>query len=664
MSNFTETVVEDAALAWFEGLGYGVVAGPSIAPGELAAERTSYAEVVLAGRLREAMVRLNPGVSANAIDEAFRKVTRADLLGGGSLVMRNREVHRMLVDGVTVEEKRADGSIGGVIVRVIDFDDPANNDWVAVNQFTVTEGQHTRRPDVVVFVNGLPLGVIELKNAADENADVWQAFNQLQTYKLQITALFAFNELLVISDGLDARLGTISADRERFMPWKTIEGENLAPTSMAKLQVLIEGAFEKRRLLDLVRYFMVFEEGAGSAGATAPPVKKVAGYHQFHAVNKATDETVRASAGSGNRQVGVVWHTQGSGKSLTMVFYAGRVIARPEMENPTLVVLTDRNDLDNQLFGTFARCHEPLRQKPVQAESRADLRTKLSVASGGVVFTTIQKFLPEAGNTGAVTLSDRRNIVVIADEAHRSQYDFVDGFARAMRDALPNASFIGFTGTPIEKTDANPRAVFGDYISVYDMQQAKEDGATVAIYYESRLAKLGLKAAIVYSEADRDSLAVEMADEAVFIGPSPAAQSYLVIDKIVDKHGTRAVAVEIGLEPAPEHIDHLEVDVVIVRNRNLAAVERPGHADDMGAHLAAGRLGDAEIAIGRIGPQTRIEVAVIVVTDGNLLLRPGAGASLFRFCRDGRLRLADNSRFGATLAAGLSRSSLGHRTLP
>jgi type I restriction enzyme, R subunit len=494
-ADFSESVVEQAALAWFEGLGYGVVAGPTIAPGELAAERTSYAEVVLALRLREAMVRLNPGVSVDAIDEAFRKVTRADLLGGGgggSLVMRNREVHRMLVDGVTVEEKRADGSIGGVIVRVIDFDVPANNDWAAVNQFTVTEGQHTRRPDVVVFVNGLPLGVIELKNAADENADVWQAFNQLQTYKLQITALFAYNELLVISDGLDARLGTISADRERFMPWKTIEGENLAPTSMAKLQVLIEGAFEKRRLLDVVRFFMVFEEGAGSAGATAPPVKKVAGYHQFHAVNKATDETVRASAGSGNRQVGVVWHTQGSGKSLTMVFYAGRVIARSEMENPTLVVLTDRNDLDNQLFGTFARCHEALRQKPVQAESRADLRTKLSVASGGVVFTTIQKFLPEAGSTGAVTLSDRRNIVVIADEAHRSQYDFVDGFARAMRDALPNASFIGFTGTPIEKTDANTRAVFGDYISKYDIQRAVEDQATVPIYYEARTAKVRL----------------------------------------------------------------------------------------------------------------------------------------------------------------------------
>lgn len=501
-ADFSESVVEQAALAWFEGLGYGVVAGPSIAPGELAAERTTYAEVVLAGRLRDAMVRLNPGISADAIDEAFRKVTRADLLGGGSLVMRNRAVHWMLVDGVTVEEKRADGSIGGVIVRVIDFENPANNDWVAVNQFTIMEGQHTRRPDIVVFVNGLPLAVIELKNAADEDADVWQAFNQLQTYKMQVPALFAYNELLVASDGLDARLGTISADRERFMPWKTIEGENLAPGSLSRLQVLIEGVFEKRRLLDLVRFFVVFEEGAGSAGATAPPTKKVAGYHQFHAVNKATDETVRASgggAGAGNRQIGVVWHTQGSGKSLTMVFYAGRVIAREEMENPTLVVLTDRNDLDNQLFGTFARCHEALRQKPVQAESRADLRTKLGVASGGVVFTTIQKFLPEVGAGaasggagGGAALSERRNIIVIADEAHRSQYDFVDGFARAMRDALPNASFIGFTGTPIEKTDANTRAVFGDYISKYDIQRAVEDQATVPIYYEARGAKVRL----------------------------------------------------------------------------------------------------------------------------------------------------------------------------
>jgi len=496
-NDFSESVVEQAALAWFEGMGYAVVAGPSIAPGESAAERENYSEVVLARRLRDAMVRLNPGVSAEAVDDAFRKVMRADLLGGGNLVMRNRAVHRMLVDGVTVEEKRADGSVGGVIVRVIDFDDPSNNDWAAVNQFTVTEGQHTRRPDIVVFVNGLPLAVIELKNAADEGADIWQAFNQLQTYKQQIPALFAYNELLVISDGLEARVGTLSADRERFMPWKTIEGETLAPASMAKLQVVLEGVFEMRRLLDLVRFFVVFEDGAGSGGVALPPTKKVAGYHQFHAVNKAVDETVRASAERGNRQVGVVWHTQGSGKSLTMAFYAGRVIGRPEMENPTIVVLTDRNDLDNQLFATFVRCHEVIRQKPVQAEDRKDLRAKLSVAAGGVVFTTIQKFLPETESGVNGALSTRRNIVVIADEAHRSQYDFVDGLARAMRDALPGASFIGFTGTPIEKTDASTRAVFGDYISKYDIQRAVEDKATVPIYYEARTAKVRLSDAAI-----------------------------------------------------------------------------------------------------------------------------------------------------------------------
>jgi len=495
-----EAIVELAALAWFQSLGYELRYGPSIAPGEPDAERSDFSQVVLEGRLRKAMVRLNPGVSAAAIDDAFRKVSRADLLGGGVLVMRNRAVHRMLVDGVTVEEKRGDGSIGGVIVRVIDFDDPSNNDWAAVNQFTVTDGQHTRRPDIVVFVNGLPLAVIELKNAADEGADIWQAFNQLQTYKQQIPALFAYNELLVISDGLEARVGTLSADRERFMPWKTIEGETLAPASVAKLQVVLEGVFEMRRLLDLIRFFVVFEDGAGSGGVTLPgggATKKVAGYHQFHAVNNAVDETVRASAERGNRQVGVVWHTQGSGKSLTMAFYAGRLIARPEMENPTIVVLTDRNDLDNQLFATFARCHEVIRQKPVQAEDRKDLRAKLSVAAGGVVFTTIQKFLPDAewGTNGA--LSARRNIVVIADEAHRSQYDFVDGLARAMRDALPKASFIGFTGTPIEKTDANTRAVFGDYISKYDIQRAVEDKATVPIYYEARTAKVRLSDAAI-----------------------------------------------------------------------------------------------------------------------------------------------------------------------
>ncbi len=462
------------------------------------------------GRLRQALVRLNPELPPEALEDAYRKLTKSDV---PSLIERNRAVHRMLVDGVTVEYRRKDGSIAGAQARVIDFDDPDNNDWLAINQFTVAEGQHIRRPDVLLFVNGLPLAVIELKNAADENADIWAAFRQLQTYQAQIPALFTTNAALVASDGTQARIGSLGAGKEWFKPWRTITGRDDA-AKLAELQVLLEGVFEKRRFLDLVRHFIVFEDFGGGKLA-----KKIAGYHQFHAVNVALDETLRAAipaqswrksqgfaqdAGryearpmpggdEGDRRIGVVWHTQGSGKSLTMAFYAGRVILAPEMENPTIVVLTDRNDLDDQLFGTFARCRDLLRQPPVQAVDRADLRAKLSVGSGGVVFTTIQKFFPEEKGDRHPVLSERRNIVVIADEAHRSQYDFIDGFARHMRDALPHASFIGFTGTPIEKTDANTRAVFGDYISVYDIQRAVTDKATVPIYYESRLAKLELK---------------------------------------------------------------------------------------------------------------------------------------------------------------------------
>jgi len=489
-ADFTESVVEQAALAWLESLRYEIVSGPTIAPGEPGAERESFDEAILPRRLREALVRLNPGVSTDALDEAYRRVSRVD---AADAVARNRAFHKMLVDGVTVEEKRKDGSIGGVIVRLVDFDEPDNNDWLAVNQFTVTSGGangHNRRPDIVIFVNGLPLGVIELKNAADEQATIWNAFKQLQTYKVQIPRLFAYNEALVISDGLEARIGTLTADREWFMPWRTTEGESLAPARMAQLEVLLTGVFEKRRFLQILRHFIVFEdEGGGKV------IKKMAGYHQFHAVNRAIGETVKAIRPEGDQRVGVVWHTQGSGKSLTMAFYSGRVILHPAMENPTIVVLTDRNDLDDQLLGVFSRCSELLRQPPEPTESRADLRARLARASGGVVFTTIQKFFPDEKGDKHPVLSDRRNIVVIADEAHRSQYDFIDGFARHMRDALPNASFIGFTGTPIEKTDANTQAVFGEYISVYDIQRAVEDGATVPIYYESRLAKLTLDAA-------------------------------------------------------------------------------------------------------------------------------------------------------------------------
>ena len=484
MSTFTESVVEEAALEWFRELGYSVVSGPTIAPDEPAAERASFESVVLEHRLRSALHRLNPIAPAEAIEEAFRKLTR---ISSPLPIDANHELHHYLVNGVAVEYLRPDGSVGYDPVRVLDFEDPDGNDWLAVNQLTVIEGGHSRRPDIVVFVNGLPVTVIELKNAASEDATIWGAFQQLQTYKAELPALFTFNEALVVSDGLEARIGTVSSNKERFAPWRTIEGESLAPSKLTQLEVLLRGVFDKRRFLDLIRYFTVYEDEDGDV------IKKMAGYHQFHAVARAVEATLEASRPKGSRRVGVVWHTQGSGKSLTMVFYAGRVILHPEMQNPTLVVLTDRNDLDEQLFGTFSRCHELLRQAPVQAGDRAHLRELLQVAAGGVVFTTIQKFLPETKGDAFPLLSDRQNIVVIADEAHRSQYDFIDGFARHMRDALPNASFIGFTGTPIELTDKSTRAVFGDYISVYDIQRAVEDGATVPIYYESRLAKIELK---------------------------------------------------------------------------------------------------------------------------------------------------------------------------
>ncbi len=482
---FTESVVEEATLDWLASLGYTILHGPDIAAGELAAERddSGYRDVILERRLRQALERLNPTLPPEAIEDAYRRLTRPE---EPSTVTQNHSVHKMLVDEVTVEYTRPDGSIGGALVRVIDFDHPENNDWVAVNQFTMVEGQHTRRPDVLIFLNGLPIVLMELKNPADENATIWNAYDQIQTYKAQIPSLFAYNELLIISDGLEARVGSLTASTERFMPWRTIEGEDLAPASIPQLQVVVHGLLEKQRLLNFLRYFVVFEDEGGGI-----LTKKIAGYHQFHAVNRALAQTLGAAQVTGDHRAGVVWHTQGSGKSLTMAFYAGRLVLEPRLQNPTIVVITDRNDLDDQLYGTFSRCHELLRQDPVQAVSREDLRARLQVSTGGVVFTTIQKFMPaEAERQPA--LSDRRNIIVIADEAHRSQYDFIDGFARHMRDALPNASFIGFTGTPIEKADANTRAVFGGYISVYDIQRAVEDKATVPIYYESRLAKLQL----------------------------------------------------------------------------------------------------------------------------------------------------------------------------
>ncbi len=484
MSKFSEDVVEQATLSWFEELDYQVVHGPDIAPGELGEERASYEEVVLRGRLEAAAWRLNPDVDPEAVEEALRQIYR---IGSPMLVDANHQFHYLLVNGIPTEFLRADGSTGYAPVRFVDFDDPDNNDWLVVNQFTIKEDNHTRRPDVLVFLNGLPIGVIELKNAVDESATVWDAYKQLQTYKQELPALFTFNEVMVISDGLDARIGTLTSPKERFMPWRTIEGEALAPASKSKLEVLLRGVFDHRRFLDLLRCFIVFEDDGDRV------IKKMAAYHQFHAVQRALAATIVATKPDGDKRVGVVWHTQGSGKSLTMAFYAGKVVLASAMENPTLVILTDRNDLDDQLFGTFSRCHELLRQEPVQAKDRPELREILKVGSGGVVFTTIQKFMPQIKGDSYPLLSDRRNIVVIADEAHRSQYDFIDGYARHMRDALPNASFVGFTGTPIELTDKNTQAVFGDYVSIYDIQRAVEDGATVPIYYESRLAKISVE---------------------------------------------------------------------------------------------------------------------------------------------------------------------------
>ena len=507
MTTINEADVEQAALDWLSGVGWQVVHGPDIAPEAPGAERSDYGQVVLEQRLQDALAELNPSLPAGALDDAYRKLTRPE---GSTLEARNRAFHRMLVDGVTVEYQAGEGQMRGAQAQVVDFDNPAGNDWLAVNQFTVTENQNKRRPDVVLFVNGLPLGVIELKNPADEDATISSAWQQLQTYKSELPTLFSMNEALVVSDGTLARIGTLTAGTEWFKPWRTITGETLADPQMTELQVMLEGAFHPVRFLAIIRDFIVFDDdGSGAL------VKKMAGYHQFHAVRVAVDETLRAAqlqrqgagiaqelgryeAGRkpggepGDRRIGVVWHTQGSGKSLTMAFYTGAVVREPAMENPTVVVLTDRNDLDDQLFGTFSRCQDLLRQPPTQAESRTDLRDKLSVNAGGIVFTTIQKFFPEERGDTHPMLSDRRNIVVIADEAHRSQYDFIDGFARHMRDALPGASFVGFTGTPIELQDSNTRAVFGDYISIYDIQRSVDDEATVPIYYESRLAKLAL----------------------------------------------------------------------------------------------------------------------------------------------------------------------------
>ncbi len=489
MAFLSEAAVEQALLDQLRALDYSIEREEDIGPDGHRPERESHDEVVLKKRFEDAVARLNPGLPLEVCQDAVRRVMQSEL---PSLLEENRRLHKLMTEGVDVEYYADDGTLTAGKVALIDFEHPEQNDWLAVSQFVVINGQNNRRPDVVVFVNGLPLGVIELKAPGSAGADLLSAFNQLQTYKKQIPALFNTNALLVTSDGIAARVGSLSADLERFMPWRTTDGTDIAPKGAPELSTLIEGVFEQGRLLELLRHFTVFgETGSGLA-------KIIAGYHQFHAVRHAVNRTVTASSPGGNQRVGVIWHTQGSGKSLLMAFYAGQLVKHPAMANPTLVVLTDRNDLDDQLFSTFSMCRDLIRQTPVQAESREDLQKVLSRASGGVIFTTLQKF-----GEIAEPLTTRRNVVVIADEAHRSQYGFrakVDaktgeisyGFAKYMRDALPNASFIGFTGTPIEADDVNTPAVFGNYIDVYDISRAVEDGATVPIYYESRLARIEL----------------------------------------------------------------------------------------------------------------------------------------------------------------------------
>lgn len=487
-----ESDVEENVLAILGSMGYKIIRGDNedCLPGGSSALRPDYKDVVLVERLSDVLRKINPSASFDVIEQAIKHVLRS---GSQKLVAENESFHKLVVDGIDIPVQTQEGERFKK-VWLFDFENPENNEFLAVNQYTVIENNIERRPDVILFINGLPLVVLELKNLADEDANVWTAFDQFQTYKDQLPTLFRYNEILVISDGIQARAGTITSQKERFMQWKTIDGTP-APHDLTEIEVLLRGMCNKHSLLDVVRNFIVFEKEKETE-------KKLAAYHQFWAVNKALDSTTRAR--KGNKKAGIVWHTQGSGKSLTMIFYAGKIVR--QLDNPTLVVLTDRNDLDDQLFGTFGRCQDILRQEPIQATSRKELQELLRVSAGGIVFTTIQKFFPEEEREKYPILSKRDNIVVIADEAHRSQYGFsakildkkdktlvTYGYAKYLRDALPNASFIGFTGTPIEKADRSTPHVFGKYVDTYDIKQAVDDGATVKILYESRLAKLELK---------------------------------------------------------------------------------------------------------------------------------------------------------------------------
>lgn len=494
MSGFAESHVEEAGIETLKELGWLYLDPMSIAPDGDAPQRQTFGDAILTKRFEAAVRKLNDHLPEEALEAAMRQVLNTDK---PELTEENRRLHKLLTEGVGVEYSGPDGTIMNDRVWLVDFKTPESNDWVVTNQFTFTENGKSRRPDVVCFLNGLPLAVLELKNAADENATVHDAYNQLQTYKAELPSLFRTNAVLIASDGMEARIGSLTANEERFMPWRTVNGDDFAPRGTPEQDTLLEGVFNHRVFLDLISDFTVFgDKGDGL-------FKVVAGYHQFHGAKKAIREAIDATRPQGDRKIGVIWHTQGSGKSFLMAFFAGLAVKAPELENPTLLVLTDRNDLDDQLHATFDLCHELLRQRPQQADSRADLKELLDTSAGGIIFSTVQKFSPENNEESFPLLSERSNVIIIADEAHRSQYGLTPklnpktgktryGYAHYIRQALPNASFIGFTGTPVESGDANTYTIFGEKIDVYDIKRAVEDGATVPIYYESRLARIDL----------------------------------------------------------------------------------------------------------------------------------------------------------------------------
>jgi type I restriction enzyme R subunit len=589
----TESDFEAQCLKWFQDGGWQAAFGPDIACDGAVPERASYREVVLVQRLTRTLARLNPNVPANVLDEAVQRVLKLD---NPIPVQRNRDFHRLLLTGLPVSW-RAEGSVRHEIVRLVDFANVDANDFLVVNQFAIKGPQKTRRPDIVAFLNGLPIALIELKNPADMQADIWKAYQQLQTYKEEIPDLFNYNGALIVSDGLTARVGSLTADKERFQPWRTLKNENDKPVLEYEMEKVVRGFFNRELLLDYLKNFILYEQDGDRI------IKKIAGYHQFHAVREAVRTTVSASQPSlgeaepsahtsgkgtvpGSRKAGVVWHTQGSGKSISMVCYAGKLIQQPEMKNPTIVVVTDRNDLDGQLFETFCNAQELLKQTPEQAESREELREKLaSRQAGGIIFTTVQKFSLSEGEIKHPPLCTRSNVVVISDEAHRSQYglkaklntktgQYIYGFAKHMRDALPDASFIGFTGTPISREDRDTRAVFGDYVSIYDIQDAVDDGATVEIFYESRLAKLDINS----EEIERLSAEVEevVEDEEDIAAREKTKSLWSTLEKLV---GAKARIEEI----AADLVRHFEARTSVIEGKGMIV----GMSRDICARLYA-----------------------------------------------------------------------------